>query len=103
MSHVQIKTGSEFLVAIDGVDITKYVLAEGFSVTLPTSPDEEAKVHLVLAVDDLDLDLIEAVVNPARRMCDPGIERVVRAIEDLPDRVAKAASRGSRRSDGKHR
>lgn len=68
MAHVQIRTdehGSTSLL-IDGVDISKHVLHEGFSI-VPAAfelggPPMGWEIHCVLRARLLDLDLPESIV-----------------------------------------
>lgn len=73
MPHVSIRIGPDenddrdARVVIDGVDITKAVLAEGFAVdftrVLGMEPYPKAVVSMRLMVDRLDMDLPEGVLN----------------------------------------
>lgn len=67
MSHVSIRIGAipddrrSAQVVVDGVDITKAVLAEGFAVEFPQD-SPHAVVSMRLRVDRLDMDLPDAVL-----------------------------------------
>lgn len=69
MSHVQIRIGRDDAddrgaqVVVDGVDITKAVLADGFAIDITDYPKPSAVVTMRLRVDRLDMDLPESVLN----------------------------------------
>lgn len=66
MTHVQITAGrDEVKVVIDGVDVTKSVLAEGFGVTFDEA-GRKPLVHMTLAPTFLDLGLPDAVLDALR-------------------------------------
>lgn len=71
MAHVQIKQESArgpLRVIVDGVDLTGHVYDEGFGlVQVGEGPLAEWGVQMVLAADDLDIDLPEAVVQVTER------------------------------------
>lgn len=69
MTHLSIRIGTAdgddrgAKVVVDGVDITKAVLADGFAVEFKHEPAPHAVVSMQLRVDRLDMDLPEAVLN----------------------------------------
>jgi len=66
MTHVQITAGREEVkVIIDGVDVTKSVLAEGFGVTFDEA-GRKPVVHMTLMPKVLDLDLPAALLDALR-------------------------------------
>lgn len=72
MTHVKISTlpnGAHSLV-VDGVEMNKKILAEGFAVELSTDLGQPDRVHMIVAADVLDLDLPDAVVTALRQEAD---------------------------------
>mgnify|MGYP000923125607 CR=1 FL=1 len=69
MTHLSIRIGTAdgdprgAKVVVDGVDITKAVLADGFAVEFLHDPAPHAVVSMRLRIDHLDMDLPEAVLN----------------------------------------
>lgn len=80
MSSIQIdvpKDYSKSRIVVDGVDITKSVLAKDIAVQIAAGPGEQSRVTLTLLADEVRLSLasaeIEATTPPAvRRLCDKG-------------------------------
>lgn len=76
MTHVEIRYGVDktsaddrgACVKVDGVDITRAVLAEGFAVDFNRDPSQphHATVTLRLRADQLDLDMPDAVLDAIR-------------------------------------
>lgn len=67
MTHVSVtyRDGKAELV-VDGHDITRHVLAEGFRIELSDVPMGPARVHMILAATEFDVDLPDAVLDVAR-------------------------------------
>ena len=69
MAHVQIRIGQAdgddrlASVVVDGVDLTKAVLAEGFAVEFNNPIQGKSLVTMTLRVDRLDMDLPDSVLN----------------------------------------
>lgn len=65
MTHVKITSqrGCASII-VDGVDLSRTVLAENFAVSVSTDPEAPSTVSLTLAPDILDLDLPEAAIAP---------------------------------------
>ena len=69
MAHVSIRIGvvegddRAACVLVDGVDITKSVLAEGFAVEFVNDATPYAVVSMRLRTDRLDMDLPQAVLD----------------------------------------
>lgn len=69
MPHVQLRTGRACTnggaaqLIVDDVDITMAVLADGFSLDIGEPGLTPATITMSIQVDDLDLDLPDAVIN----------------------------------------
>lgn len=94
MAHVQITLGSsKTIVRVDGVDISKSVLAEGFEVDLQSTP---AAVRMTVSANLLEVDLPDATVDTEvlttnRRLCDPDVP-IDTEFERFTHRVGSSAS-----------
>ena len=63
MTHVVFKQSKGlFEFSVDGVDLSKHVLAEGFKIELGEDPSNEVLVHCVLAASTVEVDLPDGVV-----------------------------------------
>ena len=76
MTHVKISTSRDAgSIVVDGVDISRAVLAEGITVAVSTAPGAPSMVSLTLVADILELDLPEAVVAPLIQAANEGDAR----------------------------
>ncbi|MCZ3386330.1 MAG: hypothetical protein LH630_05065 [Actinomycetia bacterium] len=70
MAHVQIHLSAakpkDARVMVDGIDITRSVMAEGFAVTIESELGRASTVSMVVAADTLDVDLPDAVLQAMR-------------------------------------
>lgn len=70
MAHVRIRSGegvpATASIEVDGVDISRHVLAYGFGVEFPEEPDGVAHIKCRIVAKSLDLDLPGAVIEALR-------------------------------------
>lgn len=70
MAHVQIKVpadnGDAVSIIIDGVEMNRHILAEGFAVNFGKNPEDEVSVSMRMAATPLEIDLPEAVIVALR-------------------------------------
>jgi len=64
MAHLQLTYGgSETQMVLDGVDITKAVLVDGFAIDFGKGDGKPAVVSMKVRVDRVDVDLPDAVLE----------------------------------------
>lgn len=74
MASIQFRTGSaatnglQAQIVVDGADITRHVMADGFSIgpSRPGDPNSEWVVRMTLVARPIDVDLPEAVIEATR-------------------------------------
>lgn len=68
-------TAGQKALIIDGVDVSRQVLADGFSINISEFADERSTVTVTFIADRLDVDLEDAqVVEQPRRLCEGGVQ-----------------------------